>query len=155
MTSNSPVQPVAWLVICCCLAGCEIREASEPDGSQSVETQTADFVAPSMGSTDSMPGAGNRTVAGGYKSLEFVDGYAEGYRRAAREDKPMLVFFTAAWCKFCHEMDRDALADEEVVELSRRFVCVRVDADTQREVCKELHVRAYPTIQFVSPRGCH
>ncbi len=65
----------------------------------------------------------------------------------------MLVFFAAPDCSFCQQMVREASADEQVVHLSRRFVCILVDADTEPDVCREFRVRAYPTIQFMSPRG--
>ena len=65
----------------------------------------------------------------------------------------MLVFFTVPDCSYCEQMVREASADEQVVQLSRRFVCILVDADTEPEICREFRVRAYPTIQFMSPQG--
>lgn len=85
--------------------------------------------------------------------IEFVCGYARGYQHAQAAGKPMLVFFTARWCDYCHQMRREAFADRRVVELSRQFVCVMVDADDEPQVCQEFEVRGYPTVQFISPRG--
>ena len=85
--------------------------------------------------------------------LRFVESYETGYEQAAREGKPMLVFFTATWCNFCHQMAEEAFTNDQVVSLSERFVCILVDADKQPELCREFEVRGYPTIQFLSPRG--
>jgi thiol:disulfide interchange protein len=85
--------------------------------------------------------------------IQFVDGYREGYEQATREGKPMLVFFTAPWCEYCHQMADDAFMQEQVVNLSQRFVCILVDADREPEVCRQFQVRGYPTIQFLSPWG--
>ncbi|MEK6236479.1 MAG: thioredoxin family protein, partial [Planctomycetales bacterium] len=85
--------------------------------------------------------------------MAFVDGYAEGFRIAQEEGKPMLLFFTAEWCRYCHLMLEDAFVQEEVVSLSKRFVCVWVDADRETEVCETFEVDGYPTVQFLSPRG--
>ena len=86
-------------------------------------------------------------------NLHFVEGYHRGYETAVREGKPMLLFFTAQWCHFCHQMAGEAFTDGRVVGLSDRFVCVLIDADAERNVCQQFNVRGYPTIQFMSPRG--
>jgi thioredoxin-like negative regulator of GroEL len=85
--------------------------------------------------------------------IRFVDGYARGIEQANREGKPMLLFFTAQWCEFCHQMANEAFVQEPVVGLSDRFVCILVDADREPQVCKQFQVRGYPTIQFLSPLG--
>jgi thiol:disulfide interchange protein len=85
--------------------------------------------------------------------LNFVEGYRAGFEAAATEKKPMLLFFTAEWCHYCHELAAEAFTDERVVSLSQRFVCVLVDADREADVCRYFQVRSYPTIQFVSARG--
>lgn len=86
-------------------------------------------------------------------SIEFIRGYSDGYQRAQQENKPMLVFFTAQWCSFCHQMEAEAFTDGQVVHLATQFVCILVDADRESKVCEEFRVRGYPTIQFLSARG--
>jgi len=86
-------------------------------------------------------------------SIEFIRGYSNGYERAQQENKPMLVFFTAEWCSFCHQMEAEAFTDSQVVRLATQFVCILVDADRESKVCEEFRVRGYPTIQFLSSRG--
>jgi thioredoxin-like negative regulator of GroEL len=85
--------------------------------------------------------------------LRFIEGYEAGYAAAAEQKKPMLLFFTASWCHFCHQLAADAFNDATVVNLSERFVCVLIDADREPQVCAYFGVRSYPTIQFVSARG--
>jgi thioredoxin-related protein len=85
--------------------------------------------------------------------LNFVEGYRAGLEAAQAQKKPMLLFFTATWCHFCHELAADAFSDPAVVGLSQRFVCVLVDADQEADICRHYRVRTYPTIQFVSARG--
>lgn len=86
-------------------------------------------------------------------SLQFVEGYQRGYQQAANEGKPMLLFFTAEWCHFCHQMADEAFTHPQVVSLSERFVCILVNADLEPDVCRYFDVTGYPTIQFLSPRG--
>ena len=85
--------------------------------------------------------------------LRFVESYEEGVELAQAEGKPLFVFFTAPWCNFCHQLAADAFTHEQVVGLSEQFVCVLVDADAQPQICRHYHVRSFPTIQFLSPRG--
>jgi len=85
--------------------------------------------------------------------LTFVESYEQGVELAEADGKPLLVFFTAPWCNFCHQLAADAFTHEQVVGLSGQFICVLVDADAHPELCQHFHVRSFPTIQFLSPRG--
>ncbi|HTU24167.1 MAG TPA: thioredoxin family protein [Pirellulales bacterium] len=85
--------------------------------------------------------------------LHFSAGYRQALLEAERENKPLLLFFTAQWCKYCHQMAGEAFTNPQVVSLSEKFVCVLIDADSAPEVCREFHVSAFPTVQFVSPQG--
>jgi protein disulfide-isomerase len=86
-------------------------------------------------------------------NLQFVEGYRKGYAEATAAGKPMLIFFTAAWCTYCHQMAEEAFTHPQVIALSEQFTCVLVDADAEGDVCRQFGVSGYPTIQFVSPRG--
>jgi thiol-disulfide isomerase/thioredoxin len=96
------------------------------------------------------PGGEYRVARG---NLRFVDNYRQGYEKALREGKPMLVFFTAEWCHYCHEMADEAFTHPQVVSLARYFVCILIDADVEPDVCRQFRVTGFPTIQFLSPRG--
>ncbi len=85
--------------------------------------------------------------------IDFIHDYADGCRRSQASGKPMLVFFTADWCRYCHQMAAEAFGERNVVALSQNFVCVEVDADSEAEVCQQFRVQAFPTVQFVSVRG--
>lgn len=131
----------SWLIaaICALCGGCEIHDASPgPDASQA-ETGTVS------------QRADEDALARG--RIAFVAGFERGVQIARDEQKPMLLFFTAEWCKYCHQMANEVLVQDAVVELSRNFVCVLVDADAEPDVCRKFEVRGFPTIQFVSARG--
>lgn len=85
--------------------------------------------------------------------IEFVHGFQRGYELAQQTGRPMMVFFTAPWCHYCHEMAAEAFVNPQVAELSQRFLCILVDADVEPDVCRQFGVRGYPTIQFLSPQG--
>lgn len=85
--------------------------------------------------------------------VEFLTDYRAAVEQARAESKPLLVFFTARWCDYCRRMRSDAFSQQAVRDLSERFVLVAVDADDEPEICRDFRVRAYPTVQFLSPRG--
>lgn len=85
--------------------------------------------------------------------LRFTSDYAGASQQASREGKPLLVFFTAEWCHFCHQMAEEAFGNPQVQNLSNHFVCVLVDADAEAALCQQFQVTAFPTIQFISSRG--
>ncbi len=149
---------LSWLL----LAGCELGTETLP-GEQSSGSPTAEPAATAVVATD-VPQAGAQAVDSpaapplavsriARGNLQFVEGYAQGLQVAQAERKPMLVFFTADWCHFCHQMAGEAFTDPQVVNLAQQFVCVLVDADAESEVCRQFRVQAFPTVQFASPRG--
>jgi thioredoxin-like negative regulator of GroEL len=124
------------------LAGCG---DSPPSSTPPAQPPTAKSAAP-----PAAPASKPEIVRG---RLRFIDGYEAGYAAAAEQKKPMLLFFTATWCRYCHQLAADAFNDAAVVSLSEQFVCVLIDADREPQVCSYFRVGTYPTIQFVSARG--
>ena len=117
------------------LAGCEVSDEKTPVP-QATQTPAAPRVELARG------------------DLKFVtDDLTEGLVIAEHEGKPLLVFFTARWCHFCHEMARESFTNRQVIALSHEFVCVLVDADAQPQSCQRYQVHSFPTVQFISPRG--
>lgn len=163
-------QRVEWLanavVGLVLLAGCEIGveqpveqpTALAPAGSASVTAADADStdgpVDPGSAAWHpAKPRAARAKQKVEQGKLTFVEGYRAGCQLATAQSKPLLLFFTAEWCRYCHQMAQDAFTHPQVVALSQSFVCVTIDADAEPAVCRQFGVTGYPTIQFVSPRG--
>lgn len=102
---------------------------------------------------DSTPSAQTQASATPSGPIQFVDGYMAGWQLARQTNKPMLLFFTASWCTYCHQMADEVFTQQAVADLAARFVCVRIDADVEPAVCQQFRVQGYPTVQFVSPHG--
>lgn len=85
--------------------------------------------------------------------LQFVADSKIGLQLAAQRKSPCLLFFTAEWCTYCHQMEETAFVDPSIRALAEKFVCVLVDADREPEVCRQFAVRGYPTVQFLSAEG--
>jgi thioredoxin:protein disulfide reductase len=94
------------------------------------------------------PGAGGRFAKGAGIALVTVGGFLllvgaikpsrtlswepteleQAVEKARREQKPLLVDFTAAWCGACKELDKLTFAEPRVATEAGRFVAVKVDA---------------------------
>ena len=85
--------------------------------------------------------------------VQFLKDYKAARRLAREQGKPMLLFFSAPDCMYSARMLGSTFRDERILEMADRFVCVRIDASEEEELCKEFRIKGYPTIQFVSPQG--
>ena len=83
----------------------------------------------------------------------FNNDYAAALDQATREQKPLLIFFTADWCEYCRQIRHDIFERPEFVEAAKRFVCVEVDAGRHPHLGEEYRVRAYPTLVLANPSG--
>ena len=137
------------LVLC---VGCGYSVSSPVADSRPKERQHPDQAAPDSRTADAEKAAVVQEAAAP-SELQFVAGYTQGYEHAQQLGKPMMLFFTTKWCRFCREMEGDALKDSQVARLSKDFVCVTIDADEESTVCHDFGVRGYPTVQFVSSNG--
>jgi thiol:disulfide interchange protein len=86
-------------------------------------------------------------------NLHFVNDPQVGLQAAVDHSLPCLLYFTAEWCTYCHQMEAAAFSDEAVGTLGEEFVCILIDADRMPQLCLSRGVSSYPTIQFIAPDG--
>jgi uncharacterized protein YyaL (SSP411 family) len=59
----------------------------------------------------------------------------EAFDRARREDKPVFLSIGYSTCHWCHVMERESFADEEVARLlNGAFVCIKVDREERPDL---------------------
>ncbi len=76
----------------------------------------------------------------------------ESLQRAAANGQPVLMEFTADWCVFCKKMEKNTFPNPQVTQkISSNFVAVRVDADQNKGLLKDLAIKGLPAILIVSP----
>jgi thioredoxin-related protein len=98
-------------------------------------------------------GAADTARAAENGAVNWVD-YRTGLILAAEQDKPLLVNFTADWCKFCKRMKAETYADPAVIDyLNERFVAAMVDTEVQQDIARQYYVRGLPTIWFLTGQG--
>lgn len=77
---------------------------------------------------------------------------------AAAQGKPVFMDFTADWCIPCKELDKFTFSDPEVVEMSRRFVMLKVDLTSSSDPVSQrlknrFSVKGVPTLIFIHSDG--
>jgi uncharacterized protein YyaL (SSP411 family) len=59
----------------------------------------------------------------------------EAFDRARREDRPIFLSIGYSTCHWCHVMERESFADEDVARLlNATFVCVKVDREERPDI---------------------
>lgn len=80
------------------------------------------------------------------QQINWFKDFKEASRAAADGSKPMLLDFTASWCKPCREMEKDFWTRGEVIDVAKDFVCVKIDLDQNPKLADKYGVAALPNV---------
>jgi tetratricopeptide (TPR) repeat protein len=89
----------------------------------------------------------------GEGKISFLDDWGATLNRAKSEDRLVMVEFYTSWCVFCGKFEKETLGDPRVLEMSKEFVCARLDADVQKAAATRYQPEGYPTVVFATPGG--
>jgi thiol:disulfide interchange protein len=87
------------------------------------------------------------------KTIKWQTDFDKAAESAKKSHKPMMVDFYTDWCGWCKKLDREVYTDKRIVELSAKFVNVKVDGDKQPKLIDKYNVEGYPTIVFYNSKG--
>ncbi|MDW8321048.1 MAG: thioredoxin family protein [Armatimonadota bacterium] len=79
--------------------------------------------------------------------------------QAVQQGKPVILVFSADWCPYCRQLERETLTDGEVARLAQRFAVFRVDMTSSNlppetvDIAKTYGAEGLPTVAFLSSRG--
>jgi thioredoxin-related protein len=64
--------------------------------------------------------------------IQFSRSWDEATAQASRTGRRLLACFTGDYCGWCRAMEKRSFTDAEVVELSKKFVCVEINISDER-----------------------
>ena len=87
-------------------------------------------------------------------SLDWKDWDDNPLGEAKRDDKLVLLFVVAPWCRYCREMESSAFSDARVLaETAEHWVPVRVDADRRPDLDSRYNVGGWPSVAILNADG--
>lgn len=124
--------------------GCEVRDEELAPRSRAAAWQPGTLPTSSL-MVDGLPE--------GHEAISFAESYTAAREQAAAVDRPLLLVFRAAWCRWSGEFAQGPLAERRVITMSRQFVCATVDADRDAETCRTFGVSGFPTVLLLDATG--
>ncbi len=98
-------------------------------------------------------------VLAGKGQVNMLPASKVAIQQATEQGKPVILIFSADWCPFCRQLERETLTDGEVARLARQFAVFRVDMTSSTlppetaEIAKKYGAEGLPTVAFISKRG--
>jgi thiol:disulfide interchange protein len=88
-------------------------------------------------------------------SLDWERSWDSAFDRAVKEDKPVLVTFSAEWCVWCKKLESTTYRDSVVTALiADEVVPLTLDVDGDGSELSDTHgVESLPTVLVFSPAG--
>lgn len=87
-------------------------------------------------------------------NMQWYNNYDEGLEAAQAENKPMLVYAWAIWCKFCKKLHEEVYPDPRIAPiLQNDFILIAIDLDTNREDTDRFSFSYPPKLVFIDPNG--
>jgi thioredoxin-related protein len=72
---------------------------------------------------------------------------------AKSESKPILIDFYTDWCGWCKKLDKDTYGNAQVQQELEQFVCVKIDAEKNKDLSRKYKISGFPSTAFLKSDG--
>ncbi len=88
------------------------------------------------------------------KAITWATDWDSAKKSAGDHKQLVMADFYTDWCGWCKKLDRDTFSNSDVIQLSTRFVPLKVNASREgSSMAQQYGVRSYPTILFLDSNG--
>ncbi len=91
--------------------------------------------------------------ANAQKEINWITDFSQARAVAAESARPMLLDFTAKWCKPCREMEADFWTRADVIDAAKNFVAVKIDLDANGKLADKYGVAFLPNMVMTDAWG--
>ena len=86
--------------------------------------------------------------------IPWLEWEEDAFRKAREQNKPVMLFLGAFWCRYCQRMDEEAFSDREnMALLNAYFVALRAENAKRPDIDARYNLNGWPTIAFLNPAG--
>lgn len=86
-------------------------------------------------------------------AIVWETNFKKAQQTARALGRPLLLDFTADWCKPCKLMDREFWVRPDVIDAVKPFVTVKLNFDNERSLALRYGAAAIPFVVFTDPLG--
>jgi hypothetical protein len=124
---------------------CQRPQSNSPQGSETAASGVAQ--APAPGATGDNASSAPQGIGW------FKGGVPEAFAAAKRTGRPVLLFWGAVWCPFCHTLKATVFVRPDFISKTRLFVPVYLDGDDAGAQAwgERFGVLGYPTLVVLDP----
>ena len=86
--------------------------------------------------------------------LSWYNSYDEAIIMSQKEDKPIIIYFWAPWCKWCRLIEGEVFIDSEVYELlNNSFILAASNVDFEKDMTSRYGIQNSGIILFLNKDG--
>ena len=85
----------------------------------------------------------------GVPSVAWQTSWKAAQDVSRKTGKPIFVYFHAAWCGPCRNLDKTVWSDARVIRASRGWVPLKADLDSQSDLARRYEVKTPPMVVFL------
>ena len=74
--------------------------------------------------------------------IHWLTDLAEAMTQSEKQDKPLMIDFTAEWCPPCQKMEKTTFNQPNVIRKTNSFITLRIDVDKQGAIADKYNCNA-------------